>query len=86
MPEGMAEDIDSGAISVNQDKKERSRYLTDHYGYDATEMRKIWAFGPEGSGPNILVDVTKGQQNMGDIRDAIVAGYQWATSEVRGRR
>lgn len=48
-----------------------------------TEARKIWCFGPDGSGPNILVDCTKGVQYLNEIKDSVVAGFQWATKEVK---
>ena len=62
--------------------KERARYLAEHHGYDVGEARKIWCFGPDGSGPNIVVDVTKGVQYLNEIKDSVVAGFQWATKEV----
>ena len=58
------------------------RYLAEKYEYDVTEARKIWCFGPEGTGPNILVDCTKGVQYLNEIKDSVVAGFQWATKEV----
>lgn len=61
----------------------RARYLNEKYDYDVTEARKIWCFGPDGSGPNILVDCTKGVQYLNEIKDSVVAGFQWATKEVR---
>lgn len=62
--------------------KQRGRYLADNFGWDVTEGRKIWCFGPDGRGPNLLADVSKGVQNLNDIRDMVVAGFQWATQEV----
>jgi elongation factor 2 len=81
MPDGLAEDIDSGDITPRQDIKERARLLAEKYEYDATEARKIWCFGPEGNGPNIVVDVTKGVQYLNEIKDSVVAGFQWAAKE-----
>ncbi len=62
LTDGIAEDIDKGDISNKQDAKDRGRILADKYGWDVTEARKIWCFGPEVIGPNLLVDVTKGVQ------------------------
>jgi elongation factor 2 len=62
LAEGLAEDIDKGEVSDRQDPKIRARVLADKYGWDVTEARKIWGFGPEGSGPNVVADVTKGVQ------------------------
>jgi elongation factor 2 len=81
LPEGVPEDIDSGAISIRQDFKERARYLADKYDMDVTEARKIWSFGPEGTGPNMVMDVSKGVQYLNEIKDSVIAGFQWASKE-----
>jgi hypothetical protein len=47
--------------------------------------RSIWAFGPDSTGPNILVDdtlpseVDKGL--LSSVKDSIVQGFQWGTRE-----
>merc|ERR1712242_397946 len=81
MPDGLAEDIDNGEVSNKQDFKIRGRYLADTYDYDVGEARKIWCFGPDTNGPNLLMDVTKGVQYLNEIKDSVVAGFQWATKE-----
>jgi elongation factor 2 len=81
MPDGLPEDIDKGTVNPKDDFKIRARYLADKYEWDATEARKIWCFGPEGTGPNLLVDVTKGVQYLNEIKDSVIAGFQWATKE-----
>ena len=74
--------IFQGEVSNKQDFKLRGRYLADKYEYDVTEARKIWCFGPDTMGPNILIDCTKGVQYLQEIKDSVVAGFQWATKEV----
>lgn len=81
MPDGLPEDIDNGDVTARQEMKERARYLADKYNYDVTEARKIWCFGPDGTGPNIVCDCTKGVQYLNEIKDSVVAGFQWATKE-----
>jgi len=81
MPEGLPEDIDNEEVAPRQDFKTRGRYLCDKYQYDLTEARKIWCFGPEGTGPNLLMDCSKGVQYLNEIKDSVVAGFQWATKE-----
>merc|ERR1719261_732910 len=81
MPDGLPEDIDNGEVTSRDDFKIRGRYLADKYDYDVGEARKIWCFGPEGTGPNIFVDCTKGVQYLNEIKDSCVAGFQWATKE-----
>lgn len=71
-----------GDVNPGDDFKSRARYLAEKYEYDVTEARKIWCFGPDGTGPNLLVDCTKGVQYLNEIKDSVVAGFQWATKEV----
>jgi len=77
----LCDDIDNLKVTPRQDQKERGRYLADTHGWDVTEARKIWCFGPEGTGPNLVVDCTKGVQYLNEIKDSVVAGFQWATKE-----
>ncbi|GAB6032337.1 Elongation factor 2 [Chamberlinius hualienensis] len=81
MPSGLAEDIDRGKISAGDEVKSRARLLSDKYGFDSLEGRKIWCFGPDDTGPNMLIDCTKGVQYLNEIKDSIVAGFQWASKE-----
>jgi elongation factor 2 len=76
-------DSRQGEVNPRDDFKNRARYLADKYEYDVTEARKIWCFGPDTNGPNILMDCTKGVQYLNEIKDSVVAGFQWATKEVR---
>ncbi|KAF9058819.1 P-loop containing nucleoside triphosphate hydrolase protein [Rhodocollybia butyracea] len=62
--------IEENKIRSRDDVKERARTLADEFGWDVTEARKIWCFGPDNTGPNILVDVTKGVQYMNEIKDS----------------
>jgi elongation factor 2 len=81
LPEGLAEAIEKRRIHANDDAKERARKLADDFGMDVTEARKIWAFGPNGTGSNLLIDVSKGVQYLNEIKDSVVAGFQWVTNE-----
>ncbi|CAH2276524.1 Elongation factor Tu GTP binding domain family [Pelobates cultripes] len=77
-PDGLAKDIDKGDLSARQELKICACYMAE---WDVTETRKIWCFGPDGTGPNILTDVTKGVQYLNKIKYSVVAGFQWATKE-----
>ena len=78
----LTNDIESDKISSKQDQKERNRLLADKYGWDINDAKKIWCFGPETSGPNILVDQTKAVQYLNEIADSCEAAFQWATKEA----
>jgi elongation factor 2 len=73
--------IDNGDITPRQDPKERAKVLADKFEMDPNEVRKIWCFGPDGTGPNMVVDVTRAVQYLNEIKDSVVAGFQWATKE-----
>jgi translation elongation factor EF-G len=81
LEEELTRDIEVGKINARDDFKIRARSLADEYGWDVTEARKIWCFGPDTTGPNLLVDVTKGVQYLNEIKDSCIAGFQWATKE-----
>lgn len=79
--EELAKEIEEGKVAPRDDPKVRARYLADTYGWDPTDARKIWTFGPDTTGPNIFLDGSKGVQYMNEIKDSVVAAFQWATKE-----
>ena len=79
--EELTKAIEAGKVSSRDDFKLRARVLADEFGWDVTDARKIWCFGPDTTGPNLLVDVTKGVQYLNEIKDSCVAAFQWATKE-----
>jgi elongation factor 2 len=81
IPEELSVDIEAGDVTPRQEVKERARYLADKYEFDVTEARKIWCFGPDGTGCNLVIDCSKGVQYLNEIKDSVVAGFQWASKE-----
>jgi len=81
MSEDLSKAIDAGDISPKMDFKIRGRKMADEFGWEVGEARKIWCFGPEATGPNTVVDVTKAVQYLNEIKDSVVAGFQWASKE-----
>jgi elongation factor 2 len=51
--------VEEDKITSKQELRERARKLQDDYEWDPNDAKKIWCFGPETTGPNMLVDVTK---------------------------
>jgi len=74
-------DIEGGKVGPKDDPKARGRILSEEHGWDPTDARKIWCFGPETTGPNVLVDMTKGVQYLNEIKDSCVGAFQWASKE-----
>jgi elongation factor 2 len=71
--------IDEGEVKAGMESKLIGRLLADEYGWDVSEARKIWAFGPEGTGPNMFVDTTKGVNYLLELKESVVGGFAWAT-------
>jgi len=85
--------IDDGEIFAGAEAKVQGRKLADDFEWDVSEARKIWAFGPDGTGPNLFVDTTKGVNYLAEIRESVVGGFAWATQngplceeQLRGTR
>jgi elongation factor 2 len=88
MPLGdkLANDIESEKIGPKNDVKERARALIDEaeyeeFAWEKDDTQKIWSFGPNNNGPNMLVDVAQGVQFLSEIKDSMEAAFQWATRE-----
>jgi len=73
--------IEADEVSAKQDPKERGRVLVEKYEWDPNDSKKIWCFGPETTGANMLVDTTKQVQYLNEIKDSMEAAFQWATKE-----
>merc|ERR1712123_522593 len=57
-PEGLADEIEDKKITPRDEPKARGRYLSEKYEWDINDARKIWAFGPDQDGANMVIDVT----------------------------
>jgi len=77
----LAKKIEDEDVTPKQDPKERARILQDDHEWDPNDAKKIWCFGPETTGANLLVDVTKQVQYLQEIKDSMEAAFQWATKE-----
>jgi len=55
--------------------------MADKFGWNVNDARKIWCFGPETSGANLLIDQTKAVQYLNEIKDSCIGAFQWATKE-----
>ena len=73
--------IEKGEMGPQSDIKERTSRLMKEFFWDKEDAERIWTFGPDNVGANILVDCTKGVQYMNEIKDSVKSAFQWATSE-----
>ncbi|KIJ66437.1 hypothetical protein HYDPIDRAFT_86316 [Hydnomerulius pinastri MD-312] len=82
---GVAEDIERGRVTMRMTPKERGTFFQEKYQWDLLASRSIWAFGPDDSGPNILLDDTLPSQvdkkMLGTVKEHIKQGFQWGARE-----
>mmetsp|Transcript_6432 Transcript_6432/g.11498 ORF Transcript_6432/g.11498 Transcript_6432/m.11498 type:complete len:919 (-) Transcript_6432:91-2847(-) len=88
MPSKLVTWIEDGKVSNNPtDAKKQARMVTDDEeitdgGITSNDFnpKKLWAFGPDTTGPNLLVDASSGVQYLNEIKEHVASGFQWATS------
>ncbi len=83
---GLAADIESGIeVDISMPKRKLGKFFQEKYDWDLLAARSIWAFGPDASGPNVLVDDTLPSEvdktMLGNVKEFIVQGFQWGTRE-----
>lgn len=67
--------LEDNEIKERDDLKELSKILVGKYDWDVQEAKKIWCFGPDMTGPNVVVENTKGLQYMNEIKDHVRAAF-----------
>merc|ERR1719421_799367 len=73
--------IEEGKAGPKVDPKERSKLLREKFDWSEEEARKLWCYGPETDGPNVVVDQTTGVQYLNEIKEHVNSAFQWATKE-----
>ena len=81
LEEDLVKEIESGNIAPSDDPKKISRTLIDKYKWDQHDAKKLWEFGPDQMGPNLLIDQTKAVQYLTEIRDSMESAFQNVTKE-----
>jgi len=82
MDEGLVKEIEAGNLGPRLEAKARVRILVDKFKWDSSEAKKMWVFGPDNQGPNILVDQTKSAQFLNEVRDSLESAFQWVSKEA----
>ena len=79
LEEKLIESIENGDLNPRIDNKTRSKILQNQFGWDQTDSKRVWSFGPDTNGPNLLVDVTKSAEYLQEIKEHLVTSFQYAT-------
>merc|ERR1719224_265047 len=81
LDEAIAGAIEEGTLGPKADAKERAKIFREKYDWDENDARKIWCWGPETEGANIVVDQTQAVQYVLEIKEHVTSAFQWATKE-----
>jgi elongation factor 2 len=76
--------FDDGTLGPGMDIKDRSKIIREHpaLGWEeASTPQKIWCFGDDQIGPNVVVEKTVGVAYLIEVKDSIVGGFKWACNE-----
>merc|ERR1711988_963617 len=79
--EELAKAIEDGKCGPKADIKDKVKILKEKYDWDDNAARKIWCYGPDTDGPNLVVDETQGVQYLNEIKEHVNSGFQWVTKE-----
>jgi elongation factor 2 len=77
----LANEIDAGKCGMKMDAKERAKELSEKFDWDKNHALKIWCYGPDTAGPNVVVDTTLAVQYLIEIKEHVNSAFQWATKE-----
>jgi elongation factor 2 len=79
--EELSNEIEKETMGPKAETKERGKRLVEEFEWDKTDSTKIWCYGPDNNGPNMVVDTAKGVQFLNEIKDSVEAAFQWASRE-----
>eukprot|EP00931_Biecheleriopsis_adriatica_P097240 TRINITY_DN70_c0_g1_i10.p1 TRINITY_DN70_c0_g1~~TRINITY_DN70_c0_g1_i10.p1 ORF type:complete len:840 (-),score=240.92 TRINITY_DN70_c0_g1_i10:263-2782(-) len=83
LDEEVSKGIEDGSLGPKADAKERTKLLKEKFSdtWDPTSATKIWCWGPETDGPNVVVDQTIGVQYLIEIKEHVNSAFQWTAKE-----
>merc|ERR1712060_42361 len=71
----------NSVVGAKGDPKERSKILKGTYNWSDEEARKLWCYGPETDGANVVIDKTVAVQYVNEIKEHVNSAFQWASKE-----
>merc|ERR1711884_762319 len=73
--------IEDGKAGPKAEMKERAKFMREKFDWDENAARKIWCWGPETEGANVVVDQTQGVQYLIEIKEHVNSAFQWTAKE-----
>jgi len=77
--EELSMEIEAGTCGPKTEIKERAKIMAEKYDWDKNQALKVWCYGPDTEGANVVVDATVGVQYLNEIKEHVTSGFQWST-------
>merc|ERR1712176_210518 len=83
LEEELANEIEkaNSLVGAKADPKERTKKLKNDYNWSDEDARKLWCYGPETDGANVVIDKTVAVQYVNEIKEHVNSAFQWASKE-----
>merc|ERR1712157_682745 len=83
LEEELANEIEkpNSLVGAKADPKERNKELKNRYSWSDEDARKLWCYGPETDGANVVIDKTVAVQYVNEIKEHVNSAFQWASKE-----
>lgn len=81
LPEKLSKAIEVGTLNPGIEAQERVRILRDQYSWDEVAAKNLWCFGPQGRGPNVLLNGAGDIPCLSEIKSHVSSAFQWASQE-----
>merc|ERR1712232_1090938 len=75
MVEELSQAIEAGPAGPKAEMKERAKLLREKFDWDDAQARKIWCWGPETDGANVVVDTTVAIQYLAEIKEHVNSAF-----------
>merc|ERR1711988_678826 len=81
LQEEISGDIEAGPLGPKVEIKERAKIMAEKYDWDKNQALKVWCYGPDTEGANVVVDHTVGVSYLNEIKEHVNSAFQWTTKE-----
>jgi len=73
--------IEANEIILPMDQKTRAKEFQNWFGWEQTDSRRVWSFGPDSEGLNLIVDTRKSAEYLQDILEQLIGTFQWVSKQ-----
>jgi len=81
LDEELSKAIEAGPAGPKAEAKERAKLYREKFEWPENDARKVWCWGPETDGANVVVDMTQAVQYMNEIKEHVNSAFQWTSKE-----